>query len=107
AGALAGAYFLAGQPAMVTSIYYEDLTGREWLDYRRALRRKPAVALDYLLDEVMVTTKPLDCDAILRGGIPLYALAAQLPTYDPTVLGPFSSRADLLTGLRASARIPV
>jgi predicted patatin/cPLA2 family phospholipase len=107
AGALAGAYFLAGQPALGTSIYYEDLIGSEWVDYKRALRRQPPVGLDYLLDEVMVTTKPLDSEVILTSKIPLYAVAARVGDFAPVVLGPFTTRSVLFEALRATARIPV
>ena len=107
AGALAGAYFLARQPAIGTSIYYEDLVGAEWLDYRRALRRRPVVSLDYLIDQVMRTTKPLDTSAVLASPAPLYAVAARVPDFKPVTLGPFRSEADLLSALRASARIPL
>ena len=107
AGALAGAFFLAGQTHMGTSIYYEDLIGREWLDYRRALRRTPIVALDYLLDEVMVNRKVLDCGRVLASETPLYVVATRVPEYEPVILGDFETRAKLMTALRASARIPL
>jgi predicted patatin/cPLA2 family phospholipase len=107
AGALAGAYFLADQSRVGTSIYYEDLTGKEWLDYSRALRRKPPVGLDYLLDDVMVSRKPLNWDAVLASAIPLYAVATHLGDYAATVFGQFRSGEQLRDALRASSRIPV
>ncbi len=107
AGALAGAFFLARQTHMGTSIYYEDLTGREWLDYRRVLRGAPIVSLDYLLDELMVKHKVLDCERVLSSEVPFYAVATRIPDYEAEVLGDFKTDADLLTALRASARIPL
>ncbi len=107
AGALAGAFFLAHQTRMGTSIYYEDLLGREWLDFRRLLRGSPIVALDYLLDELMVEHKSLDWDRVLCSEIPLYAIATRVRDYKPIVLGDFQSRDDLAAALRASARIPL
>jgi predicted patatin/cPLA2 family phospholipase len=107
AGALAGAYFLAGQAALGTSIYYEDLTGKEWLNYRRIFQLEPPLALDYLLGKVMVERKPLNTEAILASEVPLYAVAARWPDLTPKVLGGFQSPEELRTALHASARIPV
>jgi predicted patatin/cPLA2 family phospholipase len=107
AGALAGAFLLAGQPGMGTSLYYEELVGRDWLDYRRLLRREPPIGLDWLIDDVMAGDKALDWERVIDSPIPLYAVASELPEYRPTVLGPFSSVSQLRDGLRASARIPV
>ncbi|MFP5389299.1 MAG: patatin-like phospholipase family protein, partial [Thermoleophilia bacterium] len=107
AGALAGAFFLAHQTHMGTSIYYEDLTGREWLDYRRALRGSPIVALDYLLDEIMVNHKVLDCARVLASEVPFYSVATRVPDYEAEVLGGFKSDQELISALRASARIPL
>jgi predicted patatin/cPLA2 family phospholipase len=107
AGALAGAFLLAGQPGMGTSLYYEELVSRDWLDYSRALHRKPPIGLDWLIDEVMAGDKALDWDRVLESPIPLYAVASELPDYRPALLGPFRSVPHLRDGLRASARIPV
>jgi predicted patatin/cPLA2 family phospholipase len=107
AGALAGAFFLAEQPRRGTSIYYEDLVGREWLDYRRALRGAPILALDYLLDDLMVDHKSLNWERVISSPVPLYAVATQWPDYKSVVLGEFENRDELRAALRASARIPV
>jgi predicted patatin/cPLA2 family phospholipase len=107
AGALAGAFLLAGQPAMGTSLYYEELIGRDWLDYARAFRREPPVGLDWLLDDVMSGEKALNWQRVVDSPIPLYAVASRYPGFDPVVLGPFASIPQLRDGLRASARIPI
>lgn len=107
AGALAGAFFLARQPRMGTSIYYEDLTGREWLDYRRGIKGAPILALDYLFDELMADHKPLDWAAVIDSPAPLHAIATAWPSYEKTVFGGFRTPDELRSALRASARIPV
>lgn len=108
AGALAGAFLLAEQPAMGTSLYYEELISREWLHYARAMRRRPVVGLDWLLDDVMVhSRKALRWNAAVQSDIPLYAVATQLPDYVPVTLGPLRSIPELREALRASARIPL
>jgi predicted patatin/cPLA2 family phospholipase len=107
AGAMAGAFYLAGQPRMGTSLYYEDLIGRDWLDYRRVLRRRPIISLDYLIDTLMTSRKVLDCERVLGSDIPLYAVATRTGSYESEVLGDFASAEELLHALRASARIPI
>ncbi len=88
AGALNGAYFLARQSVLGSSIYYEDLTKdfikkhnvpfgvaqRFWNRYINKLPReiiRDAVDIDYLLD-VVRTRKPLDVRALQSQSIPLY-----------------------------------
>jgi predicted patatin/cPLA2 family phospholipase len=107
AGAMNGAWFLSGRPGFGTSLYYQDLISKEWVDYRRILRRQPIIGLDYLMDTLMTEVKELDADAVFASGIPLYSVAARLPDYDISVLSGFESGEDLRDALRASARIPV
>jgi predicted patatin/cPLA2 family phospholipase len=107
AGGLAGAYFLAREPRIGTSIYYEDLTGREWLDYRRGLKGTPILALDYLFDELMASHKPLDWDAVLGAPTPLYTVATRLPDYQAVLFGELRAPDELRAALRASARVPL
>src|SRR6476620_3724661 len=66
AGAINGAYFLAGQARLGTRIYFEDINNARFIDLRRALAGRPIVDLGYLLDEVAVRRKPLDTAAVLR-----------------------------------------
>ncbi len=107
AGALAGAFLLAEQPGMGTSLYYEELISRDWLDYRRALKRRPPVGLDWLIDDVMSGEKALNWQGVVDSPIPLYAVATKLPEYEPALLGPFASTGALRDALRASARLPI
>ena len=107
AGAMNGAWFLSGKPGFGTSLYYQDLISKEWVDYKRVFRRQPIIGLDYLMDTLMTEVKALDAAAVFASGIPLYAVAARLPNYEVCVLSGFESGDDLRNALRASARIPV
>ncbi len=73
---------------MGTSIYHEDLIGRDWLDFRRVLRREPVIALDYLIDELMTRHKPLDWEKVTSSPVTLYAVATRLPEYEAETIGP-------------------
>jgi predicted patatin/cPLA2 family phospholipase len=92
---------------MGTSIYYEDLIGKEWLDYTRSVRRKPMVSLDFLVDDVMASRKPLDYEAILSSKVPLYVVATEVAHFAPRILGDFVDATELREALRATARIPI
>src|SRR3954451_18408795 len=56
-GAVNGAYFLARQAVYGTTIYYENLNRREFIN---ALRFGKLVDIDYVIDRVTKELKPLD-----------------------------------------------
>jgi predicted patatin/cPLA2 family phospholipase len=107
AGALNGAYFLAGQARMGTSIYYEDINNRSFIDFSRPLRGRPIVDLGYLINDVAQRRKPLDADALVRRRLPLAVLATDVATAERVAFREFSDRATLMSALRAGATMPV
>lgn len=108
AGALAGAYYLAGEPVLGTSIYYEDLIGREWIDFLRPLRGKPLIDLNFLFDDVMVRRKPLSIDAIVATKVPLHAVATDAHTFEPRDFSSAEVEPSVFReALRATASIPI
>src|SRR5215471_14383302 len=64
AGAINAAYFVAGQARLGTTIYFEDINNRHFIDLRRTLLGRPIVDLGFLLDDVVERRKRLDCDAL-------------------------------------------
>src|SRR3982751_2138376 len=52
AGAINGAYFLAGQANLGATIYSEDINNRKFIDLARPLRGRPIVDLDFLIEHV-------------------------------------------------------
>lgn len=76
AGAMTLAYFAAGQAAMGTSIYADNNTGGQFLRKRRLFSWRPVMDLDYLVQQVMVIEKPLNCEALGRLQVPLLAVAS-------------------------------
>jgi predicted patatin/cPLA2 family phospholipase len=106
AGAISGAYFIAGQARYGMTIFYENINNRKFIDLKRLLLGRPVVSLEYLLDEVCVRQKPLRFERVLEADIPLRVLAASIRQQRAVVFGDFTDRDDLLDALRASARIP-
>ena len=107
AGAINGAYMLAGQAPFGTTVYYEDINNRNFIDFGRPLHGRPILDLDYLVDDVMTRRKPLDVDAVLRSPVPLHMLATHVSTGDRHLFSSWKDRDDFLRGLRAGASMPV
>src|SRR5262249_53057652 len=107
AGALNGAYFLAGQAEFGSTIYSEDINNRAFIDLSRPLRRRPILNLDFLIDDVAGRKKRLDIDRVLASQTPLYVLATDVDTAEPAILNGFRSADALFAALRAGARMPV
>lgn len=101
AGAINATYFLSGQPEGV-SIYHEDIANRRFVDLNRLMKpgAAPVLDLDYLLQHVMHSVKPLDWDAVLRAEVPLKVIASSLDTLRAEVLDGFEDKDDLLCCLR-------
>lgn len=107
AGAICGAYFVAGQTALGVRIFSEDVNNRRFASRSRILMGGNILDLDYLVDEVMVRTKPLNCAAVLAGPTPFAAIATDVQTATSTLLRDFKDSDELLAALRASATMPV
>ncbi|WP_335937478.1 patatin-like phospholipase family protein [Streptomyces sp. PTD5-9] len=106
-GGINGAYFLAGETWYPLSIYYDDLTTKQFVDFSRALRRKPILDLTYSFDRVMERIKPLDYEAVIGSPIPLAVPVTDVDGLRTVVLRDFASREDLKAALRASAWLPI
>jgi predicted patatin/cPLA2 family phospholipase len=107
AGAINAAYFLAGQARIGTSIYYEDINNRRFIDLRRALQGRAIVNLEFLLGDVAVRRKQLDVDRVLRSRSPLSVMATDVESEASVPLAAFENAEQLFGALRAGATMPV
>lgn len=107
AGAVNGAYFLAGQAAYGTPIYYEHINNLRFLNPFRYFGSRPVVALDYVFDRVLTRERPLDWRAVLDSPVILRVVAFSLSRQAAVALGPLRDRESLFLALRASACIPL
>jgi predicted patatin/cPLA2 family phospholipase len=107
AGAMNGAYFVAGQAAVGATIYHDDINRRAFIDLLRPLRGKPILDLDFLVDDVMRKQKPLDTARVIASPVPLIALATDAQTGRRHLFRDFADGRDLLRALRAGATMPV
>ena len=106
AGAIAGAYFVAGQAAFGTRIFYEEINNRRFIWKPRLFVRRPVVSVDFLLDDVCRHAKRLDWRAVLAARSRLVCVAANLDRECATALTDFADDAALFAAMKASARIP-
>jgi predicted patatin/cPLA2 family phospholipase len=107
AGAINAAYFLAGQAALGTTIYYEDINNSRFISPWRAVNGRPIVDLGFLIDEVAVRRKPLETARVLSSPTPLSVMATDAATGQRAILRDFKSARDLLDALRAGATMPI
>ena len=106
AGAVTAAYFVAGQARYGSSIFYENINNRDFIDVRRLGSEKPVLSLEYLF-QVCADKKPLDTLAVLCSAIPLNVVAASVMQRQPVTLTDFADTDEIFTALKASARIPI
>jgi predicted patatin/cPLA2 family phospholipase len=104
AGAINGAYFLAGQAAFGASVYYRDVANRRFINF---LRPRKVMDMDFVFDEVVGGRSRVDVERIRRNPTPLLVVATDLRTGAATVFSSHDTSVDLLASLKASAAVPV
>jgi predicted patatin/cPLA2 family phospholipase len=88
AGAYVGAALLLGNGRGAAHIFHEDMACRAFADPRRLGTRRPVVSLDHLIDEVMVTSKPMSWERLRDSPVPLRVVATAADDLTPHVLEP-------------------
>jgi predicted patatin/cPLA2 family phospholipase len=106
-GGFNGAYFVMRETWFPLSIYFDDLTTREFLDFGRILRGRAPMSLDYLLDEVIVQRKPLDYDMVIDSAQRLHIMVTDVDALKTVDVTDFHSAQDLRDALRAGAWLPL
>jgi predicted patatin/cPLA2 family phospholipase len=108
AGAFNAAAFAVGNGAGAADIYPDDLSGTRFIDPRRALaRRGPLIGLDYLVDDVLENSKPLDLVALADSDVPVRPIATSTGDLRPHALRDLRTPAEWKAALRATACVPV
>jgi predicted patatin/cPLA2 family phospholipase len=105
AGAYVGAALVLGNGHGAGMIFHEDMACRAFADPRRLGTRRPVVSLDHLIDEIMVTAKPMQWERLRDAAVPLRVVATAADDLTPHVLDP-RTVAEWRAALRATATIP-
>ena len=106
-GAVNGAYFLAGHTWYNLSIYFDDLTTRNFVDFRRGFRGGNILNLGYAFNEVVGGSKPLDYAAVLTSPIPITVAVTAVDAGTTISPNSFGSEDELRSALVASAWLPI
>jgi predicted patatin/cPLA2 family phospholipase len=107
AGAINGAYFLAGQANLGVTIYSEDINNRQFIDLRRPLTGRSIVDLGFLIEHVARRLKPLHTDDVLASASPLTVIATDVHAAAPAALRDFPNGDALFAAMRAGATMPI
>jgi predicted patatin/cPLA2 family phospholipase len=107
AGAFNGAFFMAGQAAYMTSLYWRGFGDPRFVSLRRALRGEgPAFDMDYVVDGIWARGRPLRMDVLLESAAELHCTATDADTAEIVDLAGLRSAEEVRCALRASARLP-
>lgn len=104
AGAIGGAYFVAGQARAGVAVFFDEINNDRFIDLRRLLHGRPVVSLDFALDEVC--SRHLAVNRVLGSVLPLHIVMSSLRRHGAVVMTGFRDRPDLFEALRATMRIP-
>jgi predicted patatin/cPLA2 family phospholipase len=108
AGAMNAAYFLSSvETWYYLSIYFDNLSNREFVDFVRVLRGRDIMNLEYAFDEVVSHHKPLDFQAVLQSAIPLTIVLTMADTATAERVSTFVSVGDLREALIAACWLPI
>lgn len=107
-GALNGAWLLCGRAGQVMDTWWNREVMRGVIAPRRALRGRPVVDTDFLVNTVYVDIVPMGFGAILANPITFHPIATDTSTGEPVDLAPFiHDEVTLRSALRASTGMPV
>lgn len=107
AGAIGASFFVGRQATNASVIYYTDLISEPFLNKRRLLRLKPAMDIDYLIDEACVQ-RGLNGLGLAESDLPMYATAAPVdPENADTLFRLDGSSERVRSILKATASLPV
>jgi len=106
AGALNGAYYVAGEMGMGLPVYYEDLSDLRLFDPTRVLSAKSPIDLDLLITQTLEVNRPLTVENVTAADN-FSAIATNLATCQSTPLTGLSTKSDLIDALRSSSRLPL
>jgi len=104
AGAINASFFLAGQAAYGTTIYYQNINNRKFIHH---LRFRKILDLEFLFDRVLVHEKPLLVTRVLNGPSRFFVSVTDVDSGSARLIHAQESSVPLLTLLKASSALPV
>ncbi len=106
AGAFNAAFLIAGQASYLTGLYQHGFGNPTFVSVRHVLRGRSLFNMDYVINEVWRTQRPLHTERILESGIELHCTATDVETAQIVDLTELRDDAEIRTAMLASARLP-
>lgn len=106
-GATNAAYYLAGESWYPLSIYYDDLAGSAFVDFRRRLRGGDIIDLNYVFEKIFYELKPLNFAKLFASPVGFTIAVTLVDELRTASISGLSSEADLIDTLRASTWLPI
>ncbi len=106
AGAFNAAFLIAGQASYLTGLYQHGFGNPRFVSVRRVLRGNSLFNMDYVVNEVWRTQRPLRTERILQSAIKLHCTATDVETAQVVDLTDLQDDAEIRSAMLASARLP-
>src|SRR5579863_92175 len=106
AGAFNAAFLIAGQASYLTGLYEHGFGNPRFVSLRRVLRGQSLFNMDYVVNEVWRTQRPLHTERILESAIKLHCTATDVESAQVVDLTDLADDAEIRTAMLASARLP-
>ena len=106
AGSFNAAFLIAGQASYLTGLYQHGFGEPAFVSPRRLLRRRPLFDMEYVVNEVWRTDRPLHTERIVASAIELHCTATDVDSARVVDLADLRDDAAIRTAMLASARLP-
>lgn len=106
AGAFNAAFLIAEQASYLTGLYQHGFGNPRFVSARRVLRGRSLFNMDYVVNEVWRTQRPLHTERILESPIDLHCTATDVESAEIVDLTDLRDDAEIRTAMLASARLP-
>lgn len=103
AGAINGAYFIAGEREMAKT-YTDSLTNKNFVNLGR---REKRVDIDYLVDVVLKHKRPIDAEKLLHAHSNLHIVVTKASSGRKKVISDHNKFMDIYEEFRATAALPL
>ncbi len=104
AGAINGAYFLAGQARLAVTVYLDDISNKNFVNFLRLGR---IVDIDFLVDYALTKVKPLNVAAVRASRSELHIVVTDFQTGRAAVFSNRRADFDFMEAIRATAALPI
>ena len=107
AGAINGAALIAGVAREGAAAYCGPFASRRFVNPARALRGRPVMDLDYVLDYATAELDAERHERVLASPIRLHCVAVSVETAEPVTFSGMRSKRELYDAVLASSRMPL